>query len=581
MKPEKLAPGLLGAFEDFQREGVTGLARHARAMGLVAAENVPKPPRAIVFVHCDHGARLDHLASLDVRVNQPQGGLRTAYLSLSSLSALSDEPGVHRILPSRYLRLSMDVAPGAVHLPAFRTRTGMTGRGVVVGVVDSGIDTAHPAFAGRILRVWDQVLPGAGVPEGGYGMELTGAALASSTDTHGHGTHVAGIAAGVHATYGGVAPGADIIMVKSDLQDAHIADGVRYIFRVAGELHRPAVVNLSLGAHWDAHDGTDSLSQIIDAESGPGKIVCCAAGNEGNDNLHARATVPAGGTRTPRFRVPAGGAVRWAVLNGWYSGQDRMEVSIQSPGGFATPYQAVSPGAAPAVAHALPDAQVRITTPGPDPINGDHQFLVELQPRNQLAPSVTAGVWRLRLRGAHLAAGGVVDVWALDSTGDSAVQFTGSSVSDSLKIGSPGTSRSAVTVASYTTKVSWTDAGGTPRHLGLLLNDISDFSSEGPLRGGRRKPDATAPGAMIAAPLSSASAVRPEMVVAAGYRLMAGTSMATPFVSGLVALFLERNPHLDPAGVKALLAANCRIPGRPAGTFDPKWGLGLIDATAL
>jgi hypothetical protein len=61
-------------------------------------------------------------------------------------------------------------------------------------------------------------------------------------------------------------PEANFVMVKTDFMDAHIADAIRYIFCIASELNRPAVVNLSLGGHADAHDGTDSLSQIIDGE---------------------------------------------------------------------------------------------------------------------------------------------------------------------------------------------------------------------------------------------------------------------------------------------------------------------------
>jgi subtilisin family serine protease len=124
---------------------------------------------------------------------------------------------------------------------------------------------------------------GPGVAEGSYGLELSGASNESSKDTDGHGTHVAGIAAGAGAKYGGVAPKATLVIVKTDFQDAQIAEGIRYVFRVAGELGLPAVVNLSLGGHFDAHDGSDSLSQLINQESGPGRIVCCAAGNEGSD----------------------------------------------------------------------------------------------------------------------------------------------------------------------------------------------------------------------------------------------------------------------------------------------------------
>lgn len=102
---------------------------------------------------------------------------------------------MHRIVPAHRLRLLMDVAGVKVGVRRFQDASGLTGEGVVVGVVDSGIEPAHPSFAGRILRIWDQTLAGRGVPEGRYGAELTGEALSLSRDTNGHGTHVAGIAA--------------------------------------------------------------------------------------------------------------------------------------------------------------------------------------------------------------------------------------------------------------------------------------------------------------------------------------------------------------------------------------------------
>jgi subtilisin family serine protease len=128
--------------------------------------------------------------------------------------------------------------------------------------------------------------------------------LVASRDEHGHGTHVAGIAAGKSSKFPGIATKAKLVIVKTSFQDAHIADGIRYVFRVASELGQPAVVNPSLGGHFDAHDGTDSLSQVIDDECGSGRIVCCAAGNEGNDSIHARILLGAPATRRFRFFIP-------------------------------------------------------------------------------------------------------------------------------------------------------------------------------------------------------------------------------------------------------------------------------------
>jgi subtilisin family serine protease len=583
MKYEKIAPTLMVAVQDYEEEGRAGLTRHMRTLGLVSREGSPKPARAVVFIHCDPQANLEHLADYNVRINQPSGRVRTAFLPVESLDPLSEDPAIQGIVPSRYMRLLMDVAPAKVNLPIFRSLSGLSGQGVIVGVVDSGIDPKHPAFKGRISRIWDQVLPGPGVAEGDYGVELSGPLLAVSRDTDGHGTHVAGIAAGSDTRFGGVAPGAELVLVKTDLQDAHIADGIRYIFRLAGELGRPAVVNLSLGGHLDAHDGSDSLSQIIDGETGPGRIVCCAAGNEGNDDIHAQTTLRQGRRRSMRFRVPAsagGDAIRMVGLNGWYSGRDQIEVAVRSPGGFQTPYQGVITAGSPGRTCQLPDGRVRIFTPGPDLSNGDHNFLVEISHPSDTRQPVAAGNWRLWLRGAAIQ-DGRVDVWVLDSSPGLDVVFSGSTVSDSHKIGSPGAAASAITVAAYTTKVRWTDVQGHIQEVGLELNDISDFSSEGPLRTGSQKPDVAAPGAMIVAPLSADSLVSAHDMASPGYRMMAGTSMATPFITGIVALLLEREPTLNPAQVKALLRADSRVPGKPAGTFDPKWGYGLVNLARI
>lgn len=584
MQTDKLAPSLIVAAEDYAAQGAVAMTRYVHSLGVVARPGDAEPMRSIVFIHTSEDADLDFLGQYGVTLNQSRGRVRTGILPLASLGRVSEAPEVRWIGGSRALRPLMDIASPKVRLPEFRARSGLSGRGVVVGIVDTGIDPQHPAFAGRILRVWDQTVSGPGVPEGGYGKELSGAAIANVRDTHGHGTHVAGIAAGADATYSGVAPGADLVIVRTTLQDAHIADGVRYIFRVAQELGRPAVVNLSLGGHSDPHDGTDSLSQIIDDESGPGRIVCCAAGNEGDESLHAQVAVKKGTIRTASFRVPrtsGADAILSAVLNGWYPGSDAIEVSVQSPGGFKTPFQPpAAPGSSPVQVYDLPDGQVHVITPGPDPINGDRSFWIEIHHPTSASLPVTPGLWKLRLRGIAIQSG-ETHVWVQDNSARYEVFFSGSSAKDGFKIGSPGAAASAVTVGAYTTRVSWEDVGGTWRETGYDLNTVASFSSEGPLRGGATKPDVAAPGAMIASAMSSGAAVHPAYIVAPGFRLDAGTSMATPFAAGIVALLLERDPGLDPDGVKALLKAHSRIPRRAAGTFDPKWGYGLIDVLDL
>jgi subtilisin family serine protease len=579
MKPKKIDPALMRVIQDFTDEGVVGLVRHVRALGLARVDLTPKPASAVVFLHCSPTADFSPREGSGVVINQRRGKVRTGIVPISEIEALADDPKVKRIIASRKLRPLMDVAATKVRLPAFWTSSGLSGDSVVIGVIDTGIDASHVDFQGRIHRIWDQTASGPGVAEGAYGLELTGNTLSASKDRNGHGTHVAGIAAGDGSKFSGVAPKAMLVIVKTDFQDAHIADGIRYVFRVASDLGLPAVVNLSLGGHSDAHDGTDSLSQTIDQEVGPGRIVCCAAGNEGNDNIHARVELgPV--NHEIRFQIPQD-SVGVAELNGWYPGSGKLEIAVQlpGPGGLVTPFQKVISSGQFSHLHELGNARVRIQTPGPDPENGDHNFRVVIRNKSPTA-LVPAGVWRLLVKNND-GVSGFLHAWTLDDQDSPQVFFTNASASDSHKIGSPGASAEAITVAAYTTRVKWKDEDGVQRQVGLAIDTISDFSSEGPLRDGSQKPDVAAPGAMIISCMSGDSEPDAEVRVDDKYVVEAGTSMACPFVSGIVALLLERDATLDPQGVKSILKAHSAVPSTASGSFDPKWGFGLIDAKNL
>ena len=585
MNAVKIAPELLLALQnytekDYMEEELADLSLDSRTLSPQDEVDSPEPSEVDVFLHCDESAALDHLEDMGIQVNARKGSIRTAKVPLPQLYPLSEDLNITHIGASHTLHPLMDVAPAKVRLPEFRRKTHLTGKGVIIGVVDTGIDSNHPAFQGRILRILDQKL----------GLELTSEDFSRSHDTDGHGTHVAGIAAGNDDTFGGVAPEAELVIVKTTMNTTDILEGIHYIFEVADELNKPAVVNISLGGHYDPHDGSDSLSRGIDESSGEGKIVCCSAGNEGDDDIHAQVHLSQNGdSHSIHFSVPessGNNTIQRVILNGWYSGRDQIEVAIQPPDGPSTAYQPIPLERVPVHTDELVGARIHIVTPSFHPINEvyqdeDYHFWIEITSYPDSDQPVPPGNWQLQLHGREINSGRV-DVWVIDGKNPPQVVFTEGGISDSLKIGSPGAARRAITVASYTTKVKWEDIDGIPREAELSIDDISDFSSEGPLRNGVQKPDVTAPGAYIASCMSDDVDQQPRWrQINSHYTMMAGTSMSAPFISGIVALLLQHDPTFSPERIKALLQESSSIPGNRLGSFHPKWGYGLINADAL
>src|SRR5262249_52147530 len=133
-----------------------------------------------------------------------------------------------------------------------------------------------------------------------------------------------------------------------------------------------------------------------------------------------------------------------------------------------------------------------------NPYNGDKEILISLSSMNSSSLKI---VFTRTASGGN----GKVDGWVLDSS------FAFNNPDDSDEVGWPGVSTGVVTVGSYVTRVSWVDQGGTPISYtdGSTLGKISSFSSSGPTRDGRRKPELTAPGQGISSTLSQSSSVDP------------------------------------------------------------------------
>jgi subtilisin family serine protease len=184
--------------------------------------------------------------------------------------------------------------------------TNYTGKGVIVGIVDEGIDFNHPDFQlangkTRVLRYWDHTTNSGTIPATyGYGIvwdktQIDNGQCTSLETGTAHGTTVSGMAVGngrANNTNKGVAPEADIIVVETDFGLPNwtltIADACDYIFKVADSLGKPAVINLSLGTYLGSHDGKDPAAEYIDQllTEKEGRIVVCAAGNSGDQGKY-------------------------------------------------------------------------------------------------------------------------------------------------------------------------------------------------------------------------------------------------------------------------------------------------------
>ncbi|MGA5556129.1 S8 family serine peptidase [Streptomyces lavendulocolor] len=570
----KLAPLLRLAYREYLEKDVQTLNRRAHALGIARIDDALERSAILISVECEPDTPFnDLLDKYGVAVSRGSGrDIRTATAPLGSIPAITCCPGVKHVASSPLLHSKVEDAARKIGLDLLRRRGDdpeLDGSDVIVGIVDSGIDAGHPAFHGRIDRVWDQSIPGSGIPGASYGTELTGFQVQQCRDTDGHGTHVAGIAAGA-GLHPGVAPAARLVIVK--LPEAKIGnrllDGIDYIFRYADQVNKPAVVNVSLGSHFGPHDGTGHLSRRVNELARNGRIVCCAAGNEGRDVIHAEPTLVAGNV-TDVYLQPVEGDT---YVSGWHSEEDLIGVSVVSPSGQTTD---IEDGRYSASSWAFSDGTVEIARgDGPGSCRNFTLIFNNVTPHDFLGSPV---VWGIRLHARSIRKGRV-DLWVEDDSGS---RFAGPDANSSMTICQPADASSAIAVAAYTTKVGWTSADGARMKARFKLNDICDFSSVGPRRDGVCKPDVAAPGAVVVSCRSRYAQMEADSVINPEYCVLWGTSMAAPFVTGAVALMLQTNKTLAPAQVISRLKALSAVPAHPPGTFDPKWGHGLVDLSRI
>jgi subtilisin family serine protease len=579
-------------------------------------------------------ALADRLGALGVEVRGRAGAIVSLALRASSLESLAQCDEIAWLRAGRGYALQNDVSTSDAHTAA-RTENAafaQAGEGVIVAVLDTGIDWTSPDFRNadgttRLVGIWDQTLaslsypPPPGFTFGSYySRAVIDAALAAGTDLptqdgHGHGTHVAGSAAGnglatglgvPPGTFAGMAPRADLLAVRlfgntgEFCAQCDVVAAVDFVDGVAQSLGKPWVGNMSFGDDiGGAHDGTTADELAIDAVVRPGRPgtqVAIAAGNEGSSNrhFHWQGNLPAaGGSTTTTFSLNSnppnpGSNTDFIWLDLWYRGTDSATISVQTP---ASQIVSAAKGADSGLVCTTSGAvQVDATNDG-DPENGDNQVFITISDSSACAPVVEpgTGLWTVRVTTNALGGptGGPFDLWnqaqtprSLVGFGDGWVQLNTFNLAKSVSM--PGTARNALTAGAYVSKTSWINgAGGTTAPGGTpAVGSLCTFSGIGPTRDGRTKPDFVAPGQWIGSTKSSKIGAAPTSMERDNVHLgnFSGTSMATPHLAGAAALLIGLHPEFDGTQVRTALRRGAREDLQTGGVPNTRFGWGKLRA---
>ncbi len=511
----------------------------------------------------------------------------------------------------------------SVHAGYAALHRAYTGKGVVVGIIDTGVDFLHPDFldsAGntRVLAVWDQSLPSD--PQltpalYGYGQAWDSTAIrngqCTQADYAAHGTTVAGCAAGngnATGTHKGVAPDASLVVVKTHFGlpnwTATVADAVDYIYRIADSLGMPCVINASVGTYLGSHDGRDPAARYIDSliREKPGRLMVCAAGNSGNwGNYHLSYPVTSDTSFTWFSYLPAGQGVLpydAVFFEAWADTAAFNQVHIAVGADSDSPYSFRGRTEFYRVADFLNTIHTD-TIRNNGNILAIVDFYAELQDDLYLLQVHLKEPDSSQYRFRFMTTGqGTFDIWSTPTLGYSAMFSAGlpsvAQFPDMVNYRTPDSSKilvssftcleSVITVGNYHNYVSYTDYAGNVQTLPGTTGQISINSSRGPTRDNRLKPEISASGdlTMSAGPLASLAYMQvnePWKLSPDGMHMRnGGTSMASPVVAGIGALLLEKCPQSTWADFRQHLIASAKKDVFTGPDPSISYGYGKTDA---
>lgn len=541
-----------------------------------------------------HGS-LDRLREQNIVVEELIAGYAILTVPETLVDRVSETPEIEYVeKPKRFYYQQTEPA-GASCFPPVTMRTPfLNGRGVLLAVLDSGITWDLEVFrradgSTRIRYLWDQTIPwNQAVPYDGvisenramvtgteesapvalgnvpmgfalgteYTQEEINQALNQSAleryrlipsrDLTGHGTAVAGIAAGRSADglYTGAAPEAELIVVKLGLpgeesfpRTTEIMRGVTYALRKAQQRNQPLVINLSFGNSYGSHDGSSLLERFLDNASEIGRtVICVGSGNEGAARGHYTGNI----TRENRVELAVGSYVRSLNIQLWKNYSDVFRTRLQTPGGESAELSTNIQGGKYTLE--LEQTRVLVYLGEPLPYSVAQEIYLDMIPA--AGSYINAGIWMIRLEPMVTVTGQYYLYLPAGSGVGEDTGFYRSSPQVTLTV--PSTATKVITVGAYDP----------------VYDTYADFSGRGyadstrtigVAAAGLTKPDLVAPGVNIQAP-----------DVYGTFTPVTGTSFATPIVSGAAALLLEwgivrgNDPFLYGEKVKAYLRKGAR-----------------------